>query len=54
MKDTVLIKDENSPTGYRMNRLQAYKRYKNTILPIDKFLNYCGMNVPLKTIKDFK
>lgn len=40
MKDIVLIKDEKSPTGYRMTKLQAHKRYLHTIKPIEDLLKY--------------
>lgn len=40
MKNTVLIKDSSSPTGFRMTRLQAHRRYVNTIKPIEDLLKY--------------
>lgn len=38
--ENVLIKDSKSPTGYRMTRVAAYKRYKNTIKPLDDLIKY--------------
>ena len=41
MKDSVLIKDSSSSTGYRMTRVQARNRYLHTIKPIEDLLDYC-------------
>lgn len=39
---------------FYLSRLDSYKRYINTIKPMDELLNYLGWDIPILTLKYFK